>query len=167
MKNNRGIRNNNPGNIRRGSSWKGLVQSLPEPFTGRPIIDKEFCQFSSVVYGVRALIVVLRTYTYIHRLITISQIIHRYAPLSENNTYLYIANVVRFINNEYKSELEYLPACVGKLHDVYITADSPVSLFRNPKTLSFVGMCLVRAICKQETGFHCSSQLVFDAQKLI
>lgn len=167
MKVNRGIRNNNPANIRRGSCWKGLVKSLPEPFTGRSICDKEFCQFSSVEYGVRALIVVLRTYTYKHRLYTISQIIHRYAPLSENNTYLYIANVVRFINNQCLSELKHLPSFDGNLHDVSITADMPVSLFRNPKTLSFLGICLVRAICSQETGFNCSFQLVLDSQKLI
>ena len=50
----RGIRNNNPGNIRRGSSrWLGLspLQS-----------DSEFCQFDTLTYGIRALLVLLRSY---------------------------------------------------------------------------------------------------------
>lgn len=51
----RGIRNNNPGNIRWGDEWKGLV-----PETQRT--DKSFCQFKSAEYGIRAMIIILRNY---------------------------------------------------------------------------------------------------------
>ena len=84
----RGLRNNNPGNIRRGSSWKGLssVQS-----------DKFFCQFSSMEYGIRAFFVLMHTYKYKHKLSTLSDVLHRFAPLSENNTDAYIAHCCKFI----------------------------------------------------------------------
>ncbi len=36
----RGIRNNNPGNIRRGDDWLGLVQA-------DKCTDKDFCQFTA------------------------------------------------------------------------------------------------------------------------
>lgn len=43
----RGIRNNNPGNIRRSSDpWQGLAKEQ---------IDREFFKFKSSVYGIRAL----------------------------------------------------------------------------------------------------------------
>ena len=45
----RGLRNNNPGNIRLGSNrWVGEI---------RPSQDKEFCQFRSMKHGYRALII--------------------------------------------------------------------------------------------------------------
>lgn len=51
----RGIRNNNPGNIRWGDDWKGLV-----PKDQRT--DKSFCQFTTPEYGIRAMIIILRNY---------------------------------------------------------------------------------------------------------
>ena len=43
----RGIRNNNPGNIRRnGDPWQGLAKDQT---------DREFFTFQSAVYGIRAL----------------------------------------------------------------------------------------------------------------
>ena len=78
----RGIRNNNPGNIRHScSKWLGLclVQS-----------DKYFCQFEKMEYGVRALLIVLRTYYNKHNCNTIRKVISRFAPSSENKTDEYI-----------------------------------------------------------------------------
>lgn len=86
----RGIRNNNPANIRRGSSWRGLsaVQR-----------DKEFCQFCSIEFGIRAFFVLMRTYHYKYKCNTIGQILHRFAPLCENDTYAYIAFVTKYLND--------------------------------------------------------------------
>lgn len=84
----RGIRNNNPGNIRWGDEWQGLV-----PVTERT--DKAFCQFVSPEYGIRAMIVILRNYQKKHGLRTIRKIIHRWAPESENNTQAYINSAVK------------------------------------------------------------------------
>lgn len=44
----RGIRNNNPGNIRHGANWLGLNPN------GRNI-DSAFCVFESPFFGIRAL----------------------------------------------------------------------------------------------------------------
>lgn len=84
----RGIRNNNPGNIRRGSRWLGLsaVQN-----------DKEFCSFSSMEYGIRALLITLRTYYNKHHCDTVRKVISRFAPSNENNTEKYIKFVCDYL----------------------------------------------------------------------
>ena len=84
----RGIRNNNPLNIRRSKDkWKGMraVQS-----------DAQFCQFESLEWGWRAAFYLLtRTYYHKYRLFTIRAIVTKWAPAIENNTKAYIANVSR------------------------------------------------------------------------
>ena len=84
----RGIRNNNPLNIRRSKDqWKGLADAQT---------DHAFCQFKSLEYGWRAAFYLLtRTYYHKYRLYTIRTIIRRWAPPGENNTEAYIANVSR------------------------------------------------------------------------
>jgi hypothetical protein len=89
----RGIRNNNPGNIRWGDEWKGLV-SKPQR------TDKSFCQFTGPEYGIRAMVVILRNYQRKYALNTISGIIHRWAPPNENNTQAYIDSVARALGVE-------------------------------------------------------------------
>lgn len=76
----RGFRNNNPLNIRKGSNWKGLspVQS-----------DKSFCVFKSMHYGVRAAICLLLKYYKKYELHTLYDIISRWAPQCENDTWNY------------------------------------------------------------------------------
>ncbi len=82
----RGIRNNNPLNIRRSKDqWKGLADAQT---------DRAFCQFKSLEYGWRAAFYLLtRTYYHKYRLYTIRTIICRWAPPGENNTEAYITNV--------------------------------------------------------------------------
>lgn len=84
----RGIRNNNPGNIRWGDEWQGLV-----PWEQRT--DRSFCQFTAPEYGIRAMIIVLRNYQRKHGLNTLSGIIRRWAPPNENNTQAYINSVAQ------------------------------------------------------------------------
>jgi len=84
----RGIRNNNPLNIRRGKDqWKGLQAQQT---------DAQFCQFETLEYGWRAAFYLL-THTYYHkyRLFTIRAIISKWAPPNENLTATYIQNVCR------------------------------------------------------------------------
>ena len=83
----RGIRNNNPGNIRHGANWHGLNPD------GRKI-DPAFCVFTDSIYGIRALAKVLVNYKKIHGLNTVRQIISRYAPPNENQT-AYIQSVAK------------------------------------------------------------------------
>ncbi|OCA56260.1 structural protein [Photorhabdus namnaonensis] len=84
----RGIRNNNPGNIRWGDDWQGLV-----PESQRT--DKSFCQFVSPEYGIRAMIKILHNYNRKHGLKTVKGIISRWAPHNENNTDAYISHVCK------------------------------------------------------------------------
>ena len=81
----RGIRNNNPGNLRRnGDPWQGLAERQG---------DVEFFTFKSAIYGIRALARTLIAYQDKHGLRTIRQIISRWAPPNENNTNAYIRAV--------------------------------------------------------------------------
>ena len=83
----RGLRNCNPGNIRRnGDRWKGLraVQS-----------DPDFFQFQSMPWGYRALIRTLQNYRRVHGLRTIEEMISRWAPPAENRTAAYVSAVCR------------------------------------------------------------------------
>ena len=77
----RGIRNNNPGNIKKNDiEWEGLsaIQT-----------DNTFFQFTDPIYGIRALTKILRTYRDKYDLKNIWAIINRYAPPSENDTEAY------------------------------------------------------------------------------
>ena len=82
----RGIRNNNPLNIRKSKDqWQGLRAQQT---------DAQFCQFESMEYGWRAAFKLLtRTYYHTYRLFTIRAIVSKWAPANENNTKAYIANV--------------------------------------------------------------------------
>ena len=78
----RGLRNNNPGNIRQnGIRYTGEVQ---------PSLDGAFKQFEKMEYGYRAMFVVLHTYARKHGINTIERMIARYAPATENHTQKYI-----------------------------------------------------------------------------
>ena len=81
----RGIRNNNPGNIRIGINWLGRVV---------PGKDLSFVEFKSMPYGVRALYIDLIN-KHKSGLRTIRDIIYKYAPPTENLTNAYIASVAQ------------------------------------------------------------------------
>lgn len=82
----RGIRNNNPLNIRKSpNAWIGKVEG----------IDKEFETFDSMEHGIRAAFVIVRTYIRKYKCTTVTQLINRWAPASENNTEGYVATVLR------------------------------------------------------------------------
>ena len=81
----RGIRNNNPGNIRKsGDAWQGLADIQP---------DTEFFSFADPVYGIRALAKILRNYRDRYGLNTVQGIINRWAPPVANNTDAYVRMV--------------------------------------------------------------------------
>lgn len=127
----RGIRNNNPANIRRGCNWKGLAKVQT---------DKEFCQFETMTWGVRALLITLRTYVIKHHLHTVREIITRWAPPSDgNNTEKYI---------------EFVEKAVSEI-------DNPITM--SLKELDFHKTCQhsdcflylwVKAMCKIESGYN-------------
>jgi len=78
----RGIRNNNPGNIRKsGEKWQGQTGD-----------DGDFVQFATPEHGIRALSRNLLSYDR-QGYNTVEQIINRWAPPNENETDKYIAEV--------------------------------------------------------------------------
>ena len=84
----RGLRNNNPGNIRRSRvRYKGEV---------RPSRDPDFKEFSTMAYGYRAVFVLLDTYRSRYGLNTIRQMLNRYAPPTENFTEGYVRFVADY-----------------------------------------------------------------------
>ena len=116
----RGIRNNNPLNIRRvaGTRWKGQRTEQT---------DREFVQFSSVEYGIRAAFCILDTYRRKYQATCVEDIITRWAPPSENATSEYIRTVCRLTGFGGKERLEesQLPALVCAM--AFVECGAPIS----------------------------------------
>lgn len=134
----RGIRNNNPGNIRwSNDQWKGLI---PKDQAN----DKSFCVFRTPEYGIRAMTRILRRYTQYPgipnvgkpNIDTVREIISRWAPPNENNTEAYIQSVAKSVG---------------------VAANSPIDVFDNAIMLK-----LLKAIIAHENG----QQPYTDAQIL-
>jgi len=82
----RGIRNCNPGNLRWGDPWQGLL--APAKRT-----DPDFCQFAAPAWGIRAIAITLIAYQDKHHLHTVAGMVMRWAPPKENNTAAYMQAV--------------------------------------------------------------------------
>lgn len=123
----RGERNNNPGNIRHGSKWQGLSAQQT---------DKDFCQFVSPEYGIRAIYKLLQTYQKKYELNTVESIIDRYAPPNENNTAGYINRAAK---------------------DIGVSVNEPIDVSSKP-----VAIALATAIVGVELGYQPYSQKVFE-----
>lgn len=81
----RGLRNNNPGNIRINDDlFQGEI---------RPSRDKAFKQFETMAYGYRAVFRILSNYYRNYKLDTIRKMIGRWAPENENDTEAYVKAV--------------------------------------------------------------------------
>lgn len=98
----RGVRNNNPLNIKKGQKWKGLSSIQT---------DSVFCQFDSMVMGYRAAFVILgKSYRKrgIRRLV---DMVKTWAPSSENNTLAYYRFVADTLRKEFRDD-EHLADCI-------------------------------------------------------
>ena len=86
----RGLRNNNPGNIRNSDAtdWIGEVKTSKKK-------DNAFEEFETMAHGYRALIKLLQNYRKKHKCRTIADFINRWAPRTENDTTAYILTVCR------------------------------------------------------------------------
>jgi len=114
----RGIRNNNPLNIRHSSDvFQGEIKG----------IDKSFKTFESMPYGYRAAFVTLATYlSKGHN--TIEKIVAKWAPPTENNTESYISNVAKYSGVPRNKELT---AADGINYILIVAAMSAVENGRN------------------------------------
>lgn len=85
----RGIRNNNPLNIRYNAAndWQGQTGT-----------DGEYAIFSHSKYGIRAAAKLLNKYYQGYGLTTINEIVNRWAPTIENNTQSYVNAVANKLN---------------------------------------------------------------------
>lgn len=94
----RGLRNNNPGNIRINSDhFQGEI---------KPSQDSAFKQFQSMEYGYRAMLKMLRNYKKNRGLKTLREWISRWAPASENHTEAYILYVAEFVGISADAEID-------------------------------------------------------------
>lgn len=96
----RGVRNHNPGNIKKGQTWQGETKGT----------DKTFETFKSAEYGIRAIGITLRTYNMKHNLDTIDGVIKRWAPPSENKTTNYINFVAKQLGIKSNTKLKLFDA---------------------------------------------------------
>ncbi len=102
----RGIRNNNPLNIRIGNNWIGEVEHPTDP---------SFEQFKKLEYGCRAGFIILRNYIVRHKCNTVRKIIARWAPSNENNTKAYIDTVCQRTGFSPDEKLDYTAPMMMKL----------------------------------------------------
>lgn len=104
----RGIKNNNPLNIRRsGNTWKGKIPHSQST-------DTAFEQFENWVYGVRAAIKNLHTH-YKRGKNTIRTIVHVWAPPVENDTSAYVTHVANRTGISADSPFAWNQATVRKI----------------------------------------------------
>lgn len=120
----RGIRNNNPGNIRVGVLFDGLATPGQRTPVQKP--EKEFSVFVSPEMGLRALTRNFLTSNKKNGRDTVRKMITRFAPPSENDTEAYIKKVA---------------GAVG------IASDVPVDLTNRDTMLNFL-----KAIITHENG---------------
>ncbi|EKN15059.1 hypothetical protein HMPREF1076_02396 [Parabacteroides goldsteinii CL02T12C30] len=95
----RGIRNNNPGNIRNSerNDWNGEVSKADKK-------DQAFEEFKTMADGVRAMMLLLQKYQRSYNLHTVKELVERWAPRNENNTAAYVRTVCK--------EMQ-MPECCG------------------------------------------------------
>lgn len=140
----RGIRNNNPANIRRGCNWKGLAKTQT---------DREFCQFETMTWGVRALLVTLRTYVVKHHLHTVREIITRWAPPSDgNNTEKYI---------------EFVEKAVREIDTPIILTLQAMDFKQEFQHSECILYLIAKAMCKVESGYNLDYGVYLFALRLM
>jgi hypothetical protein len=96
---NRGIRNCNPGNIRRTSThWNNSFATQAECEAAGRTWDPDFVVFYTMADGVRAMGHLIGNYESLYGIETINGIVYRYAPPSDgNDTDGYAARVASYV----------------------------------------------------------------------
>ena len=113
----RGMRNNNPMNIIGGPNrWQGMK--------GRQE-DRNFVQFTTMTYGVRAAMILLTKYHRDYNLKTVPEIVHRWAPDGGEAEKNYITHVR---NTLFKSDINQTRADLLKLMQAMCWFESRYSL---------------------------------------
>lgn len=106
----RGLRNNNPGNLRKdNTAWDGLASVQSDP---------AFFVFKSPFYGLRALARTLYNYHARHGRNTIAQYIAAYAPSNENDTLKYIDFVCKKVGKRSTDPLNFPGDLIHMAHAI-------------------------------------------------
>lgn len=108
----RGVRNNNPGNIRKSNDpWQGLAVIQADP---------DFFQFKEPAWGIRALARLLITYQDKYSCRTVADFIGRWAPPSENDSSAYIRDVCTTMGvlSYYAIDVHAYASCVAMVRAI-------------------------------------------------
>ena len=97
MKLPRGIRNNNPLNIKIGNDWQGE----------RPNTDGVFEEFETMQYGLRAAFIILRKYIKKYGRNTVFKIVHSWSPDGEAKECAYMQSVAKWVGIRLYEEIDY------------------------------------------------------------
>ena len=129
----RGLRNNNPLNIRRNPANKWVGQAPEQK-------DREFVTFISMPYGIRAGVIILMNYWDKRGLRTVREMIATWAPPSENDTDAYVRQVCLLSGLEANATADvYDPDTLFILLDAMIVVECGVRL---PESVIREGMAL-------------------------
>lgn len=79
----RGLRNNNPGNIKAGINWEGAIGD-----------DGVFVTFKNIAYGIRAMATDIGNDIRLDGKNSLQALVYEYAPPTENNTAVYLQDLV-------------------------------------------------------------------------
>ena len=143
------IATNNPGNIRYNPAFRGCTGST-----------KGFCNFSSLGYGYRAILVTLTTYYTKYGLKTIRGIINRYAPPTENQTENYIALVSRysgFSPDETIAQVDLvklIPAIARQENSISITVPEVQALINSANSAGTIALSALSVILALYFGYQ-------------
>lgn len=146
-----GIKLNNPCNICKGSQWKGLRQYQ---------FPSRFCDFENHIYGIRAFLIVLRTYVVKHAIRSVRGFVNRYAPAGDGNNNpgkyaAYILNRWRTLGFDVSQDSLVFDKSWFSLN-VYEWSDKQLLLY-----------CFVNSVCKVETGFNLTADDFCKAYEMI
>lgn len=126
----RGIRNNNPLNIRIGNTWLGERDKPTDP---------AFEEFVTMEYGLRAAFIILRRYIRRYHKDTVTSIVSTWAPSVENNTLRYIDTVC---------------ARTGLAPDLHIKYEDKVAMCNLVSAMAFVECGQTIPMDKIERGYQ-------------
>ena len=116
----RGLRNNNPGNIRLSADqWRGLSGNQT---------DSSFFQFVAPLWGIRAIAVILRNYQDKYNLRTVAEMIERWAPPTENDTGNYANHVAALLGVDKNATIDvHIPATMTTMTKAIIRHENGVN----------------------------------------
>lgn len=105
----RGLRNNNPGNLRISNiKWQGKIPNSQNT-------DKAFEQFSNLHFGLRAMLTDVANDITVKKLDTLTKLINSYAPPTENDTINYINFVSKSTGLTPNEPIKLTPSLLQKI----------------------------------------------------